>query len=180
MANSVYPAALPDPTLKGAAYHVNQLIFDDGTLQSTASSASALVPTLAGNNTFAGSNTFSSAIVASGGVTGNASTASALTASQPAPLSLASGDAGAAAASGTVNKVAGTCTLDHTTGAVYTLTNSLIVSGVKVFAVLNTNDATGKGIQSIVLNTTNHTAVFTLQATPAANVVISFFLLAFA
>ena len=70
---AVYPAPVFTPTPTGAAYRVNQLIFDDGTLQSTASLASALVPTLAGTNVFAGSNTFSAAIVASGGVTGNVS-----------------------------------------------------------------------------------------------------------
>ncbi len=122
-------------------------------------------------------------VVAPGGfvgpVTGPAATASALvTAVAP---SLASGDGGVAGSSATVNKPAGTFTLDHTTGAVFTLTNSLIVAGVKVFGQLNTDDATGVGgIRSIVINTSAHTAVFTLQHAPAANVAFSFFLLAFA
>ena len=118
-----------------------------------------------------------------GALTGNASTATNATTAAAlvtvvAP-SLSSGDGGAAGTSATVNKAAGTLTLASGSAA-FTLTNSLIVAGVKVFAALNTDNAAGKSIQSIVIDTTAHTAVITLTGTPNADISISFFLIAFA
>lgn len=98
--------------------------------------------------------------------------------STTAAISVSSADGGAAGDSATINQPAGTFTKDAT-GTTFTLTNSLIVTGVKVFAQINTADATATGITSIVIDTAAHTAVFTFNAQPTASTVVSFFLLKF-
>ena len=159
----------------GSAPNANGMTLVSTTLNLQPADATHPGVVTTGTQTFAGAKTFSGGITASvtGNVTGNAS-------GSAGALAITSGTNATPGSSGTLNTAAGTVVLDHTSGAVYTLTNSLIVAGAHVVAWLETNDATGKGLQSTVLNTSAHTAVFTLQAAPAANVTIAFHLVTFA